>query len=396
MDKKKPFFTLIFTVAMIMLTSSFNATTTFAKVITDHGNYAWSIPEMEELYYRTMAEDEELCGKDRDCRLDLEEKRVMEDPIYEALRVYSMSTFVMSAVNPSTNTIRAYFRDIDTMAMETELEEVHIPLTEAYIVWVDSEYGGNDYSFVSELRSGSPTKGLHEIYRATAELNGSNWFPVETEVEIVNPDAQLELNTEGKIRLFGLNYPSSIMSWVDYSDCLNSPYYEEGMECRIMYEATGEYTYVPFVPGLETESGGNSDTDTANIEEETFAADKEPSLIEKQDGSTSHDTQNIIAQKSTYEPISEPKNVKKYSTVEEVDRYPTEVAVSGYLNESTTQPLSATSGDVELPASGDSSCKNESGFPWWLLVLIILGNALIWWFFSPNLKKGVDKKIKTR
>lgn len=341
MGKKIP--TILSTITIALGGMSLNSLPSYAKEIrTDEGYRAWSIEEMQELYYKTKATDFELCGNDRDCRFALDEERSMENPIYNALRVYSMSTFFLSAINPTENYLRAYFRDIDTMAEMMGEPEVHYPLTEAYIAWIDSDYKGTDFSFVDEMRTGSQPDGLHEVYMATSEMNGPNWFPVETEVQIDVPDAvRLELNVDNKMRIFGLNYPSSVMSWPDYSSCVNSSNYVEGMECRMIFDETGNWSYYPFYP-------------------------EEP---EAENSASSLGGETII-----------------YTNI---------------MDEEEGAP-GATTEMVNAPNTGTVTAlpEKQTELPWWLSLIFSIGCATTLWLFWPKSrkksKKSVDKPKQMR
>lgn len=256
-----------------------------AMVITDSGHQAWSLEEMEELYREFSAEKDIICGDEPECRRELGFKRAEEDPRYMALQGYSMSSFSLSAINPEKSSVRAYFRDIDEMAMEMMGVKERHPLTEARIAWVDSD---DDRSFIEVMRSGHPQDDVHEIYSATTETHGENWFPVETEVEIIAPEAHLEVNDSNLIRLFAVNAPSSVLGWVYYDTCVNSPSYEPGMECRRMFDDEANYVYVPFWPEEKadddklmltsiTEATKNKTPEDSGIEEQTPSNDEESS-----------------------------------------------------------------------------------------------------------------------
>ena len=57
-------------------------------------------------------------------------------------------------------------------------------------------------------------------------------------------------------------------------------------------------------------------------------------------------------------------------------------------------PLSASS-DVPTPLVGAEECRSFE-FPWWLIILILIGDAIIMWLFWPknskNFKKGIDNE----
>ena len=339
--------------------------TVSATTITDTGLQAWSITEMNELYYQFQVEKDAICGNNPDCRRDLDFKRAESDPKYNALQAFSMSSFVLSSINPAENKFRLYFRDIDNMAMEMEGIEQHSPLTEAYIAWIDSDFTDHDYRFIDAMRNDLHPAGMHEIYKASTALNGANWFPVETEVEISVPDAHLELNHDNLIMLFGLNEPSSVLSWVRYDSCINSPNYQTGMECRLMYNENANYVYVPFWPEADSKTDSvpdsNSNLDTAPIPDSSL----EPATNSAAPSVNNSNPEENLVSSSEAESILSSKNTQK--------------------TEKTENATAPNTGEVT--ASQDGSIE----FPWWLGVIFTSGLAALIWLFWPNRQKSSKK-----
>lgn len=388
-----------------------------AMVTTDSGNQAWSIAELNDFYYEFEAEKTATCGNDLHCRRELSYLRYGTDPKYAALEAYSMSSLVLSSINPSTNTFRLHFRDIDHMAMEMEGTERHNPLTEAYVAWLDSSYEGSVYSFIDELRENHHPIGLHIIYSANSTLNGPNWFPVETEVDIVAPDAHLELNDKNEVLLAAFNDPDSVFSWVDYSSCVNSPSYSLGMECRLMYDSTSNYVYVPFevevvAPIEEINSDGqeadvstelnlpNPDVPESNLPSESSASEPNSSANLQEGGQIAVNTDfpfitRVVTtnyQATTSLATSGPETPRADTLSKD-----TEKGNDAVVEQSEDLAFSALSSDhsVEVPLAADSELRSSTGFPWWLLgiTVIIAGvYGVFWWFILPIFRRSNDKK----
>lgn len=411
-----------------------------AKVMTDRGRYAWSIAELDKVYYEFEAEKDVICGKDLECRMELPYLRSETDPIYRALEAYSMSSFVLSAINPSTNTFRARFRDIDAMAMEMEGVERHNPLTEAYVAWLDSSYQEPDYTFIDYMRDGYYPAGLHPIYRATTALNGPNWFPVETEVEISVPDAHLELNDRHIIMLYGVNEPSSVLSWVDYNSCLNSPSYHPGMECRLMYDESANYLYVPFevddptgiiedeqgttptIPGETDPDFPTTPPDDPDLPISPSADTEEPditSVIPSEDVNTLTDTESTNASMPnhilesptiTYAIVTRYQETAPAASVSEVAYTTTTVrsvapqgsqqkddstSASDQTTVATTSTFSSSPDrTVEIPLAAGSESQPSASFPWWLLIVTVIAGlcGIFWWLILPLFRRSNDKE----
>ncbi|MBR3248436.1 hypothetical protein IKF89_00150 [Candidatus Saccharibacteria bacterium] len=321
-----------------------------AMTTTDTGRQAWSIDEMNELFHQFQAEKDNICGNDSDCRRNLDYERAESDPKYNALHAFSMSSLSLSAINPAENTFRLYYRDIDNMAMEMEGIERHSPLTEAYAVWLDSDFTDRDNKAITHMQNDVHLAGMHEIYKATTALNGANWFPVETEVEIFVPDAHLELNDRGLIMLFGASESSSSLGWMHYDDCINSANYQPGMECRLMYTEDNYHVYLPFWPEnrtLVTTDSANTDPNPAS----------ETSNIENESATVAGNNNNAI---------------------------PTAVSTDVSAN------------PVATPNTGEATMDKTGSFefPWWLGAIFIIGPTILVWFFRPNPKKSTKNRKK--
>ncbi len=314
-----------------------------AMTTTDTGRQAWSIDEMNELFHQFQAEKDSICGNNSDCRRNLDYERAESDPKYNALHAFSMSSLSLSAINPAENTFRLYYRDIDNMAMEMEGIERHSPLTEAYAVWLDSDFTDLDNRAITHMQNGVHLVGMHEIYKATTASNGANWFPVETEVEFSVPDAQLELNDRNLIMLFSASESSSSLGWMYYDDCMNSANYQPGMECRLMYTEDNYHVYLPFWP--ENRALAAADTPNTNAD-----------------------------------PASEPSDTESGS-------------VAAAESNTSATPTDTSSIPVAAPNTGEATMDKTGSFefPWWLGAIFIIGPTILVWFFRPNSKKSTKK-----
>ena len=138
----------------------------------------------------------------------------------------------------------------------------------------------------------------------------------------------------------GLNYPSSVMSWPDYSSCVNSLNYVEGMECRMIFDETGNWSYYPFYPE-EPKTAENSISDLGG--------------------------ETII-----------------------------------YASTMSEEELGATTEVVNAPNTGTTTAPQEkqTGLPWWMSLIFSVGCATTLWLFWPKSrkksKKSVDKPKQMR
>ncbi len=337
-----------FVMATALTSTSIIAPTHASTLSAEHGEL-WSIEEAKNFYYEVEAEKDQVCGADINCRRDYNYNFLFDNPKYAIAEIYSMTSFMITAVNPAENSIKAYFRDLDNMAMEIDGEEKHYPLNELYIIWLDSDYDRYGISYIDAFRGGFLASGMHPIYQATTESNGENWFPVESEFEIVAPDADITQNESSMIEFYARFSPSSVLGLNNYSTCFASNDYEPGMECRMMYRGDGSYVFIPFDTTKE---------DTTDCEQ------PQPMYFEE----------------------------KIYQKLE-----------NGTVSGLPTIPLAPDTGKLSIEEEKGSF----QGFAlptWWPVIVTIATCAIpVIWFMLPNrqnkrkiMKKSLDKKEQTR
>lgn len=407
MGKKLP----IFISTLIAASGSFCLQTPLVsatQVITDSGYRAWSLEEMNDFYYRFEADRDAICGSNSECRNELIFQFAEADTKYHALEAYSMMPFIISAINPEESTIRAFYRDIDQMALEMEGILLHNLLNEAYIAWTDNSYAGQSYNFIEQMRNNQHPDGLHEIYKATTELNGGNWFPVETEVEIAAPEAHLKLNANGAIMSFARGGDMSVLAHVNYSECLNSPSYEPGAECQIVFTETGNYTYVPVLlaapdeptdepePINEPGNGPNGDQTSGPSD------DSVDDLTDNELGDTPTTGQGIELNNPTSSPEPTTEDAPTATLTDDDTNSTTannQTVDKSTLAEATTTILTSGTNTktIKTPETGANTIErhennNHNGtFSWWLGLIFALGGATLIWLFLPNHCKNHKK-----
>ena len=332
------------------LTSASLTIPTYASTSSTEWGELWSIEEAKNFYYEVEAEKDQVCGTDINCRRDYNYYHMFDNPKYNIAEVYSMTSFMITAVNPAENSIKAYFRDLDQMAMEIDGEEKHYPLNELYIIWLDSDYDRYGISYIDAFRGGFLVPGMHPIYQATTEQNGENWFPVESEFEITAPDANIVQNESNMIEFYVRFSPSAVLGLNNYSTCFESNDYELGMECRMMFKDDGSYVFVPF----DITKENNTDCDQSH---QIYVETKDSQEIQN----------SIVSEQLPSIPLT--PDTGKLSIEEEKNIYQ----------------------GLTLPT-------------WWPVIVTIATCAIpVIWFMLPNrqnkrkiMKKSLDKKEQTR
>lgn len=232
-------------------------TPTFAEVAPD-GQEVWTVSDLLQYAPEAKAKREAVCGSDIDCQRSVHEELFNSDLKYATLENFNTNSFILTAINPQAGTLRVVFHDEDAMMRFWFGEEMHYPLTEAYIVWLEPDT--ERFPYVDYVKSGRAHDGMHVVYAADLNTEAPGWFPPNQEVEISAPNAQLELNTTGSLAYSMINEPMGGSGSMNYSSCLSSPYYQPGMECRLVFSKTnGLSSYQPF--SLGTDNPGDNSTD---------------------------------------------------------------------------------------------------------------------------------------
>ena len=328
----------------------------------------WSISEAKDIYYEVEAGINALCGNDYECRCAYDNEHMFVDSKYQVARAYSSTNMFITAINPEKNSIRVFYRDLNDIAIETGEGEIHRPLTELRIVWLDSNYNRYGTSFIEGLREDLSVDGVHLIYSASTELNGANWFPVESEVEIIAQNTHLSENTNNIIEFFAAFEPSALLSTSRYSSCIQSSEYESGMECRIMFKESGGYTYIP------------------------VRADDQLSLVNSSVSEEGNDA-NVIAVSSESLNTDE-SNVDSISHESGNDQV-------GKSIETTTEVLSPNTGTETTPLVNDKNTivhnHGETDLNWHIIIVGILCGLPVIWLALPNRRKNLKnpKKVLT-
>ena len=337
-----------------------------------HGERFWTIPQLVEMKTAADAEMAELiapCAGDRDCEDEIFFQRLDSDGKYLAIDNFSNMILMVTAINPSNSTVRVMFHDQDPMLERMLGEKQYATLSELYIAWFTKPpVMYNSYYAVY----GNYEEGMyHPLYAGSAEMYGEGWFPPNVEVELSINDAEVLYNLPYTIHFTMEADITNASGAHDYSDCFASPDYQEGMECRMVFSDIGGFYFLPFwpdatipatgpdIPGPVTDSepGNPTDEPTDDLAPSDPAAD------------TSEPTIN---------PDPEPEQ-------------PTDITFSqsdelglGTATE-ITEPTSAS--EPKTPNTGAypaEICNREINMPWWIIALILAGNALLIWWFTPN------------
>lgn len=371
MTKKLPLLAPLILTLTISTLATIVPTPTFAAEPTET---RWSLAEIAALKAQVDTEDELACGDDPECREDrLMERLNSGDNMYWAVEELSMSNFIVSSINPSAETISLYFQEEDYMLKRMGIDEPR-HLSELYMFWLEDGMIGpakdtiDIYNYSEDVKNDISVSGMHPLISKNEAKDGENWLPPRTEAQYSVAGSNLVDNREG-ILYFTVNASGLIIGLKDYSECINSPDYIDGMECRIMFNESGYYSYVPMLPAVAEVS----------TEDPTPASTDAPS------------TGPTTVPEPTSEPIAPdpspilPEEPGKGATEEDPTAAPS--IESSDIADNAVDIIAPKSPDTGAEVYPGATYGREIELPWWIVALITTGIVLLVWWFVPNHSK---------
>ena len=420
----------------------FDASSVSAKEIKNGISY-WSVPEMLE--FKTVVEKEQVaaCGDDYRCRQDWFYEHLEGSSQYRALETFQMDKMIPTSINPSTDTIKLFYQNEDTMLAYMLGRPQTSSIEDFYLLWVE-EWLGNPFKNGSWLVYGerypyflgekeTVESASHLLIDENKATKGEKWFTPNVEREYQISGGNIKNNTRGMF-YYSLKEDNGgrTNGIKDYRSCFDADY-QEGMECRFMYGEDGSSRYFPFLT-TEPEESTSPSTSETNNEPSNEPSNATPTpTTEDSAGSTdvgkisTDDTDsktNAKTEKTTEAIVktvvstneTNPLLATSKPVIIQVDKKTGQAKSqnTGTINSSTnststekstdstgsdkstekTEPLASTS-SVELPKSG--KCEREIIFPWWFIILVAVCDAIIMCFFWPKKsEKRLDKEGNMR
>ncbi len=367
---------------LTILASSFGLQV--APVFARESSEIWTIPQLIAMQEDVAAETAELCAGDTFCEDELYFSHLETGGKYAALDGFSNMLILVTAINPANSTIRVVFHDEDPMMRWLPEEDRRATLDELYVSKFSNHPTLDEAHDI--MRSGDSTDTHHPLFSGTTATNGAGWLTPNIEVELPITNAA-SLYDEPYLLHFAMEADTSNAIGVhDYSDCMTSPIYEEGMECRMVFDENGWFYFLPFWPGAEAPAMVTS------VEEiPTPAADNpEPAS-------------DITITEDSPTESTPTEDGYGAASLEETTEKPVEVS-------SDVDPNTSVSTSITAPDTGDLTYPGfhakKTDLPWWIAGLIIANLALLIWWFLPTRKKspknskiskkGIDKKGRLR
>ena len=392
----------------------------------------WTVPELAEYEKIAQAEADAACQNQvswhrSECLWRFREERQQEGGIARAYNSFYHHNFFITAINPSKESIRAYFRDQDPSEREMfGIENPH-PVTEAFIVWYDKTYQEDPgVPFMDYLRAGKTIPGMHIIYDSASLGQMPGFFEADREFELIAKDHDISQNASSYLEYFVNNYPMSSYERADYiSECLNSPDYFPGKECRLFLDQDGQKHYLPY-EALKTEQPSESNpameptpeepVPNADSSENPHSSDHSASSAPQSADTTSATTlvSNDTARvSSTSAPQNNSSHIARAAApVSPLNFYrwiavpvgttsnsakSTNDSKDGLDKATSSKESSAPKDTSEIPLSGqidqggNKGCASE--FPWWFIILVIAVDIAVMWLFWPRRKNETTKSL---
>ena len=321
----------------------------------------WTVEELLSFREEIEREKEIECGDNQDCRIEFDFNMIERGPKYSALQNLIETQIWITGIDPSRETVTVLFFDDDMMLARMGIEE-KINLERLFMGW--SENPALQLYDYDESHLSNETEGHHVIYYGNKENNGENWLPVWSEVELSAAGSHLIENRSGKINYSAFGDIFNAVGSFDYSSCLKSPDYQEGMGCKMMVSGDQWVSYFP-------------------ISEEATASDES-------DGESI-----IVAMEGDGEAITESDDYVDAISENEEKSEEIEAGVARVIDSRVNYSIPKAP-ETGKSMSSESTSQKAIELPWWLAILVIVDvSMIIWWFWPTKTKKGRKKSKKS-
>ena len=409
--KSKPF--KIFTILTAALSSATALVAPLheanAELVIPRDVTYWSFQEMLDFEADFDARANERCGQDFQCIRNymFEEMQVPGQEVkYSLIDYIKNNHFTITAINPTTETVRLYYRSQENL-MDYSGTNNHYQLDELYLAWVEESVPDPRMNvrfvddrlvtdYVLDVRNGVTTPGVHYVLSGTSAEHGAGWFTPNVELEFSVAGSDLASDPRHWMHFVVLgDRGGNMLGMTEYDTCFNADY-REGMECRVMHDSDGRVVYLPFwpdgTPGYGYREPEEPTTSDTGVSDDT-TSDASATSDVASNGNNTSDTVSPIITASTITVTLPPSTNIIRVPVNPINQGKSEssTALSSAQDGSLVATASTAKSQeehVELPLASGPAKTTEFQFPWWIVVLLIGGDALVlWWFLSSRAKK---------
>ncbi len=336
----------------------------------------WTFSEVLEITQKYNQILSDLCHKDFDCEIQYDAEHGGMDTEYDLAQGFKRSGLLLTSINPQTGKFSLYQNppDIDPMMALME-DESPDHITSLYLAWTEPDVPevfadlswlniGRPY-FVRDFQTGVPSRGTHFVLEAGDTISGEDWLIPESEQEFAALEGNLLLNKTGRVQFVSYRGTNDVVGIFDYSSCLTSPDYQEGMTCSLIFGVDGLVSYLP----------------TELITEPIIESVTEPTTEQPAVELAPEPTAESIIEELALEPSLELKRIVVATQAPNIPRVGTaSVSDDRSVDLSPNIPLAAETYALAPRAKSDD-------FPWWLVILPTMTAIFIAWWFIPTRKK---------
>lgn len=363
-DMRKIRFVLL---AFTVCTSFQFAHPTHATIERDGATW-WSVEELLGVYKETEAEKIAECGDVqngcyRNKHIDLISRR----PEYRALERLVNAQLTATSINPAKEELKIIFFD-RTNSSYLDGRRDNFKIERLYLGWFERwEQQIFKYDYESFL-DGS-VEGSHTVYYDNREKGSESLVAAEKEVSLPVSGSDLASNTSGVLGIKSLGSPFALTGSIDYSSCLNSPDYHEGMECKLYSSNKKTLTYFPS-PGSLSRRSSEEPADRGG---------------EQSSEESTGDTSRLVAEQSNERSLIEE------STSTESSQEPPKENTMAKSEQNETVPKAPETGKSQI------SSNHDPGLIIWFISLMVIAVLLtIWWFIPTQAEKSRKKYKKSK
>lgn len=402
--------TLIFTASSLGL---MNTTSVSAIVETPEGETLYTLEDVREMNTDMDALIAENCGTDlMNCGRDYYDNKLYNEPQYRPLEYYLNSNILITSLTPSSGQLKLYYNNTDGMMRwygpsTRELQALHLAWTDLSL-----EESSATFPFAPALSSlETVPEWYHFIYSSAPGTNDTTILPqAETTIQSITKDMS-SLARGGGIQFTTEEVNGGFSSgWFFVSSCFDSPYYKEGMECRLAFTDNYRTKFIPYKNGIpawlapedEEDTTNNNPTADNNTTENITNADQPTDInpIYTDEAVSRADNTRIVyvttTSSNTSNNSSTPASTPvSYYVASTTDATTSPVTTDDTKKENDNKKSDSSSAEknndtresennFSVPLSGEGQHSCSSDFPWWFIFLVLGVDAAIMLIFWPK------------
>lgn len=338
----------------------------------------WTPQELATHFTKKNAEREALCLDNVDCHNSVLGELMAEDEFYRVGYNLLMNTrFIISSINRGNNTVEIYFNndDIDVSKLNPGWRDSD--LMTLFIGWFDGPL--NQIYEVTDDNLFQPNENRHTLYAETANTMGRGWLPSQTFLSIPLLDSSyIDAGHLAYYAHSGFYYQKDV---IDLSVCNIDPNWGS---CDLFISEDGEARF--FAPGemlyntdpVAPPDGGEEPIDEP-VEPTIDPIEPEP----EPEPTPAQDTPAVLIPETPQETASQVASKSVISLPESI-----QATDDTKVDEKTDS--------IDIPLAGnvaplDSKKCGKIDFPWWFLIMILVGDIIAVWIFMPSRHQSLKR-----